>query len=187
MSNIMIDLETMSTASNAAIVAIGAVYFDEKGPIDMEGGFAVPRPKSFYTTVNLQSSIDAGLTVDGSTVSWWLEQSQAARSEICKSDTLLVGALHNLARFITSAPGAKVWGNGAHFDITILENAYRALDMPIPWRFTAVRCYRTLKALHPFATKPEQEGTAHHALDDAIYQAKHMAHICAHASLALED
>ena len=69
-NNIMVDLETMATHPNAAIVAIGAVRFME----DLQD--------SFYQEVDLQSSIRAGLDVDGATVNWWLMQEEAAREAI---------------------------------------------------------------------------------------------------------
>jgi len=72
----MIDLETMSTRPNAAIVAIGAVAFNfatlEIGP-------------KFYTVIDLRSAQDVGLHVDGDTVLWWLQQNDAARSQLTLS------------------------------------------------------------------------------------------------------
>ena len=73
MSNmVMLDLETMGNNSNSAIIAIGAVAFSlDSGVYD-----------KFYANVHLQTSLDAGLKVDGSTVEWWLTQSENARESI---------------------------------------------------------------------------------------------------------
>lgn len=57
--NLMVDLETMGMGSCAAIVAIGAVFFD---PTTGETGAA------FYQAVDLSSSMSAGGTVNGETI-----------------------------------------------------------------------------------------------------------------------
>ena len=67
MLDIMLDLETMGTGTQAAIVAIGAVEFDlEKGILGEE----------FYRTVDLSSSISCGGIIDADTVLWWMQQSE---------------------------------------------------------------------------------------------------------------
>ena len=69
MSHIMLDLETMGNGNRAAIIAIGAVAFNSSGV-----------NQRFYQQVRLDMSIDCGLEMDASTVLWWLQQSDAARS-----------------------------------------------------------------------------------------------------------
>lgn len=72
-TDVMLDLETMGQGPDAAIVAIGAVSFDlEAGKLGSE----------FYTVVDLTSSVEAGGKMDPSTVLWWLQQSEQARSEL---------------------------------------------------------------------------------------------------------
>ena len=75
---VMLDLETMSTSSSAAIVSIGAVKFDPHGKIGDFGDPANAEYKPFYCTVELTSCIDAGLHVSGSTIEWWLKQENDA-------------------------------------------------------------------------------------------------------------
>ena len=67
--------------------------------------------------------------------------------------------------------GAIVWGNGSDFDNVILKNAYRLVDMPVPWPKFNDRCFRTMKAIFKDVQRPKREGIAHSALDDAIFQA----------------
>jgi exodeoxyribonuclease VIII len=67
-----------------------------------------------------------------------------------------------------------VWGNGADFDLPILSAAYVAAGFGgPPWKPYNGRCYRTLKNLRPDVPRPERRGTAHNALDDAVFQAEH--------------
>lgn len=166
--HVMVDLETMGTRSTSAIVAIGAARFDEKGV-----------GETFYQVVDLESSMDAGLTVDASTIMWWLGQSEAARKALaedaeplqtalvrftCWLDTLHVG-------YDSGPESVMVWGNGASFDNVILANAYHALEMPVPWKFWNDQCYRTLRRQFPHLHTSLRSGVAHKAIDDAVHQA----------------
>ncbi len=164
---VMLDIETMGNNSNAPIISIGAVSFDDENVSDR-----------FYTQVNLQSSIDCGGIVDGSTVMWWLQQSEAARIAFKYNEKAphLCEALHKFSQWFNSVDGDEVWGNGAMFDNTILGNAYRNNDLEIPWKFWNDRCYRTLKNMYP-DIKIERVGTYHNAVDDAESQALHLINI----------
>lgn len=166
MKRIMVDLETMSTRSNAAIIAIGAVKFSKnKGIYD-----------SFYRNVDLQSCIDLGLAVDGDTVMWWLRQNDKARGQFeLHESTLLSEALVAFAYWCNGGD-KEIWGNGAAFDNVILANAYSALNKPLPWKFWEDRCYRTVKNLFP-NIKQKRTGTHHNAVDDAETQAIHLLKI----------
>lgn len=168
MSHIMLDLETMGNGNRAAIIAIGAVSFNSSGV-----------KERFYQQVRLDMSIDAGLEMDASTVLWWLQQSNAARSAFKGNEkaSSLCDALDDFARWYASVGGVEVWGNGAAFDNTILSAAYRLTGIEQPWKFWNDRCYRTLKAMYP-QVKMARSGTHHNAVDDAHSQADHLIQIC---------
>lgn len=165
MSDVMVDLETLGNGSDACIIAIGAVAFDASG-VSMN---------TFYRVVDAQSSVDAGLKIDASTVMWWMQQSEAARAAFKRKgeplgDALL--ALTNWMQVVGASNEVNVWGNGATFDNVILTNAYKAVRLPRPWPYWADKCYRTLKGEYP-DVKMAKSGTAHNALDDARMQALH--------------
>lgn len=177
MNHVMLDLETMGQGNNAAIVAIGAVFFE---PTTGEIG------ASFYQKVDLESAAKYG-EIDPSTVLWWLKQSDEARAEITSNDTyLLTDALAEFTDWIEQIDDFKariVWGNGASFDNVIIESAFKAVGFRKPWAFwndrdvrTVVELGRTLKGLDPKRDMPFT-GTAHNALDDAIHQAKYVSAI----------
>lgn len=169
MNNIMVDLETLGNGSNAVIIAIGAVQFDHTG-----------LGQEFYTAVDPQSCVDVGMEIDVSTIMWWMKQSDAARSAFDRTGAPILEALLSFSDYVrdSAGKGAEVWGNGATFDNVILSNAYRAVGVDKPWAYWADRCYRTMKNMYPLITQ-ERVGTAHNALDDAIYQAAHMSQILA--------
>lgn len=167
----MLDLETMGNNSESAIVAIGAVCFDRKSGLGNE----------FYAEISLESSINAGLKIDASTVLWWLNQSEKARNIFIDNEHAdhLVNALHDFEDFLKKNKVNEVWGNGAMFDNTILGNAYKLLGMDIPWKFWNDRCYRTIKNMYPLI-ELNRVGVHHHALDDAKTQALHLIEILNH-------
>lgn len=159
--NIMLDIETMGVSFDSAILSIGAVAFDTE------------LREEFYTTVDLSSSMNLGLKVDASTINWWLNQSDQARSAITKANAeTLPDALLKFARFLAEYQTVLVWGNGATFDNVVLSNAYAACKIPRPWSYRNDRCYRTLASLTPDVTKHKPD-IPHHALYDAKAQAIH--------------
>lgn len=168
MNNVMLDLETMGTCGNSAIIAIGAVRFDTEVT------------DRFYEVVTLQSSVDVGLKIDPSTVIWWMDQSDEARGQFKRKGTVLPEALLRFANWV--GHGAEVWGNGASFDNSILSNAYLKCGITQPWEFWNDRCYRTIKSMNK-GIKLNRVGTYHNAVDDAESQALHLIEIL-HATKA---
>lgn len=177
MHNVMLDLETMGNGPRAAIVSIGAVFFD---PLTGELG------AEFEAHVDLRDSARFG-EMDPDTVLWWLRRSDEARAGVTKGERLLLSnALCDLYGWIfTSSPDRDVaiWGNGASFDNVILRSAYRAAQLVEPWSHwndrdvrTVVELGRTLCGFDPKKEMPF-EGVAHTALADAKHQARYVSAI----------
>lgn len=155
----MLDLETLSSASNAVIISIGIVEFSPTGIW-----------RKFYT--NVDPSKQDGLHISADTVMWWLQQNAEAREAVLGPKVPFHTALYQVREFLGSNP--IVWGNGADFDNVVLRNAFAAAGMSKPWSHRNNRCYRTLKALRPDIKMEAAKGTvAHNALDDAHNQALH--------------
>lgn len=175
MKDVMIDLETLGTQPGSVILSIGAVLFDPKQPVDTCVG------SRFYAVINQASCIDAGLKTDPNTVKWWEGQSEDARKVLTESIDMTASAqlfstLQMLSRFVKE--DMRVWSNGAAFDQPLLDVAYNAVGLPLPWKYWNSRCYRTITNLHPNRKEMEpQTVLAHNALEDAIWQAKHMVAI----------
>ena len=178
MNNIMLDLETLDTGSDAVVIGIGAVVFD---PESRKLG------DTFY--VEMSDDIDAqqrlGRTISGSTLTWWMGQSTEAKAIFSKDGVSpdiripTYDALQKFKSFVEAngAGTAMLWGNGANFDNVILRNLYSAFGMVAPWKFYNDRCHRTVKDLATTLHNPEFQdriGTHHNALDDAITQAVHL-------------
>ncbi|EJQ3467233.1 3'-5' exoribonuclease [Escherichia coli] len=169
--HLMIDIETMGKNPNAAIISIGAIFFDpQTGDMGPE----------FSKTIDLDT---AGGVIDRDVIKWWLKQSREAQSAILTDEIPLDDALLQLREFIAENSGeffVQVWGNGANFDNTILRRSYERQGIPCPWRYYNDRDVRTIvelgKAIDFDArTAIPFEGERHNALDDARYQAKYVS------------
>jgi hypothetical protein len=170
--NIMLDLETMSSKPDAAIVSIGACTFADDGSITPNDW-----RNTFYCVVDAENSQRVGGRVDAGTMKWWMQQTAEARAVFNAPGAMtLVRALLAFERFCTMWPEVCVWGNGASFDNVVLRQSYERLNGKAPWSYRGERCYRTLKNLRPDVALT-QYGTAHNALDDAIAQAAHAEEI----------
>ena len=165
MIQVMLDLETMSVRSNAAIASIGAVKFEVgTGTVDQ-----------FYRTVDLRTCKAVGLHIDPETVEWWNKQSKEARQALLKDNVSLNQALDDFTEWFGRS-SLPTWGNGAGFDNVIMENAYAACNIKRPWRPWEDRCYRTIKNIIQVPAD-ERQGVYHNALDDALHQTRHLLKI----------
>jgi hypothetical protein len=164
LTDIMIDLETLATSPDAAILTIGAVKFDPFGSEIKE-----PEMDSFYVKVDLDSCDRIGLTTNDDTIAWWANQSKEAQAAAFDpTDRIQIeDAFQQLYKFCWGAK--RVWSNGACFDIVICEHVFRKVGRAIPWKFWEVRDVRTAFDLGINPQRPPV--TAHHALEDAWNQA----------------
>lgn len=162
----MLDLETMGLQPNAAVVAIGIAYFDRDNIID-----------TFYTPVSLEDCKNVGLVTLKSTEDWWAKQSPEARSawDVENPPSVLesLGAMAKWMRSHSAEKDIAPWGNGSDFDLVLMASMCRAVDVETPWKYYNHHCFRTVKNIFRVAEEP-RTGVYHHALDDAVTQAKHL-------------
>lgn len=166
----MIDLETLSTATDAAIIQIAICPFDmENHWLDQDG---------ILIHVDPQSSIDAGLRVDWGAINWWMKQSDRERSGLDASGEAfsLKDAMNYVSNFLLARVGYRkekifVWSHGTAFDIAILENAFRVMRMEAPWDYRNVQDVRTLIMLTGKRGEKIHSKSKHNALADAEAQA----------------
>lgn len=167
----MLDLETLGTAATAPVLSIGACYFN---PATGDIG------KKFHGRIDASDTLRYG-RMSGETFKWWMGQSDDARQKVLQYAKPAAEVFTAFEAFLQIG-GINIvpWGNGSSFDITILEVSFpRVLDRPAPWKFWNVRDCRTIKDIANSAGhffRAELEGTAHSALDDALFQAKWVSH-----------
>lgn len=164
--HIMIDFETLDTSGLPALLSIGAVVFD---PINQKDASEFI---DFEKIIDIQSCIDIGGTVSGSTFKWWLTQNQEARNKIAKPETSSIKVdvvFSNLAQFMKTNKVKYVWGHGSTFDCVIAENYFKKLNTKVPWQYYNTRDTRTIFGLTGI-TRTEIT-IKHSALEDARGQA----------------
>jgi exodeoxyribonuclease VIII len=145
--DIMIDIETLATRSDAAIIQIGACTFDEKNKL------LVSVNPDFYANVENEYHVDQR------TVDWWKEQGEAAVESLKMNVVDNPGcALVELDKWLKSTGfqksykfnGRSVWANGVQFDLSILRHAYsveQGHNDKAPWHYRQEKDTRTLYAL----------------------------------------
>lgn len=170
--DIMVDLETLGIGNDAVVISIGACQFDiEKKSIG----------STFYMALDIQDQLNKGRKIDASTLKWWFSQSNAAQKifhekakpseEVLKTFAIWLGQL-------TNKKDRKVWGNGSTFDISIMEDLLATFNIETPWMFSSVMDLRTFRRFIGKGAKVENMGVSHHALDDAVAQAKYVILQC---------
>jgi hypothetical protein len=166
---VMVDLETLSTKSNACIVSIGACKFDFRESVILD---------MFKVNIDPVSCKGYGLKIDKDTVNWWSKQSKEA-IDSWKIDPIdLKTALINFNHWWDDTEGKKYfWCNGMSFDSPILSNAYYATQIPKPWTYGREMDLRTTFSLIGFdlnAARRKSESTHHDSLQDAVEQTKYL-------------
>lgn len=169
MTDVMIDLETLSVRPHAIILIIGAIKFNRnKFKWPTEPNFE--KYNTFYRKIEIKSCTDVGLHRDPETELWWSSQDKDIQKEALGGiDRIqLKQALEEFAIWFR---GSKcIWGHGSSFDITILGEAYKRCRMEIPWKFWLVRDTRTLFDLGNVKMGDLPTYNKHHALYDCYRQ-----------------
>ena len=167
-----IDLETLGTRPTSAITSIAVVMFDLEG-----------NRKDFEVNVDLQSAMNAGMTVDGETIMWWMSQSKDAQKALLDPKPVdLKIALMMVDQFIRSykGKGFTCWTH-ATFDAPILNYALSLVGVAPAIHYREHRDIRTLTWLSSKLGLSESQLkfpaglTAHRALDDANNQANYIS------------
>ena len=162
MKDVMVDIECFATSGTPVIVQVGACYFNRHtGEIGDE----------FKVNISPVDAQKYGGTLDAGTVSWWMEQSEAARNSIlAKPQEPIKSALARFRQFI--APAKAVWSH-ATFDFVILNNVCSQLGLG-KMRYGKARDIRTLVDLAQIEYKKvERDGLHHDALEDCKFQVKY--------------
>jgi hypothetical protein len=164
MKDLMLDLETWGKRYGCAVRSIGAVQFDRWG-----AGLG----REFYVNVEDQSCLDAGLRHDPDTEAWWGRQDVAAQAVFAENPRPVREAAQGLCAYFRETGVARIWCQGANFDEPIIVGVLDALGMEAPWKFWNSRCTRTIYDAASLNFNAERRaGTHHHALHDAIHQAR---------------
>jgi len=164
MSDIVLDIETLSTRPDAVVLTIGAIKFSPfADDIDATNGF--------YTRIDVDEQIGMGRHISEDTIQWWGKLPAEVREDAMGEHNRdsVEKALAGLNKFLVGSE--NIWVQGPVFDIATLENLYRQMLMPPPWHFWNIRDSRTLFGVHGDPRERNKAGL-HNALEDCVSQAQ---------------
>lgn len=130
----MIDIETLSSQSDACVISIGLVGFDDS-EILFRDSFAIHLD-------------DWHGHIDPRTVKWWMDQGPEAQAFSFRNPEPLYTkqAVTRFGEFSFNFCRDEVWANGPQFDLVVLRNWWRrctGLDS-FPIHYRAYRDCRTV-------------------------------------------
>lgn len=170
--HVMVDCETLGLRVDSALLTIGAVMFDPNSTF---------LGRRFHAAIDPSDAQRRGLTIDASTVVWWLRQAPAAQqalTSMLQTSMLLETALTAFESWLReTAPieGIKLWTCG-HMDVCWLTSAYSAIGRPIPFHYR-VGDFRTIRDEFAIPEDSPPATVSHDALEDAVYQAQMLQNI----------
>lgn len=167
MINVMLDLETMGTATDTVVTSISAVKFDADGYED----------NYFHKKLKIGEMLNRGFSITASTLEWWLNQPKESLEETLSEGESLLKVLKEFNRWLgDDIDNIKIWSNGSDFDNAIMSSLYKKLNGNTPWKFWNTRCYRTICNFNPQVNKyywecyNKQAKTSHIGYEDCLKQ-----------------
>ena len=167
--HVMIDIETLSTRMDAAVVSVGMCIFE-------------PTVQIICGATEWATLPEREAHTDFETVRWWTQQTDSARNaafSIAESGRYTLPEMFNNMDDIIGVNTGRAsnecyfWGMPAQFDLGILEYWCKHYGIPTPWHYRKVMCARTLFNLAKIESKDRvQPLIAHRAADDARAQAE---------------
>lgn len=165
MTDVMLDIETYSTKTNACIMTIGAIKFNRGTELDK-----LENMETFYRRITLDSNKELNRDISEDTLKWWSRQSKEARIEL-EIDEDRIPLKQALEEFKEWFRDSKyVWSHGDDFDTVIVNTAMEDCDIDVPWRFYNTRDTRTLFDIAEVSNRYLPQNSKHNALHDCYRQ-----------------
>ena len=168
-TDLMIDLETLATSNDAAIVTMAAIRFDPHADYSKIKVEDLPPNQIMYRRIDLDSCTGIGCKVNEETIVWWATQPKEAQDEAFgdNGDRITIqDAMKELRKF--SFGVKRPWSHGSCFDLMIIDHIMKKLEIGVPWSYYDIRDTRTLFGFGIPAEMPQAD--KHHALHDAYRQ-----------------
>lgn len=168
-THIMLDIETLGTSVGSVVASVGMAAFNEEKIIDC-----------FHVRMSVEQSQSAyGLTVDASTVLWWLNQRKEAQGEL-KGDMFPNVAIDAVICFLLRHSPERIWGNGPGFDNALLREVIKRVGFQTKdvMDHRKDSCYRTVNACYGEHLTGGDFGPSHVAINDAKSQAQKLITMC---------
>lgn len=178
MKHVMIDIETMASSKDAAVISIGLAHFN-------------PSTGEIVSTLEVRNTLKAQREMnrrfDPDTVEWWLRQSREARQALLakprhdNATDMMKEVDAYLHGVCSSQWDLALWAKGPSFDLMICRDLAEACEVRWKGHFSREYCVRTMLMIAKanawediLAMEPE---VAHGALSDSIHQAKQVMEV----------
>jgi hypothetical protein len=158
-TDVMIDIETLSTEYNACIIAIGAVKFNLYDPSK--------KREELELLIDVKSCEELNCHKCENTIDWWNKQPEDVLKHVFDDEPRfhVKDAIIQLNNFCKGC--SKYWSQGS-FDYIILENTMKLLKIEPVWKFWQIRDSRTIGDIcKDIPKKPEK---AHSPVVDCNHQ-----------------
>ena len=170
---IMIDTESLGLGPKSVMLQFAAVVFDRDDPE------TILREIEEYFPA--QPQIKLGRTVEFSTILFWMQQPDAARTKMALNsgdDFDELAALFNsigrkLTQVMEEYPDYEVFARGTQHDIPMIQSLFDDLGQPTPWHYDRISDLKTLMKEAKVGKRevPVRAGLIpHHALSDCKSQ-----------------
>ena len=173
MKRVMIDLETLSTFPNAAVIAIGVVIRDDAKLSHLQA-----RP--WFIDRNQVIGHE-----DLTTLDWWNAQDPRVKDQVFGGKQTPREALVELNGFLMSngitperTEDVRCYASPAMFDFPILRHQYQQLGIIPAWSWRTERCLSTLRKeiqdTFNVEVKEIEPELKHHPVHDCLSQFKEL-------------
>ncbi|MBE0470411.1 MAG: 3'-5' exoribonuclease [Methyloprofundus sp.] len=168
-TDVVIDIETLSTQPNALVATVGIAAFNVNEP-----GDRIYKKHHIKLSPNQQHI--KGRHVCPGTQAWWGKQSIEAIDQ-----TFIYGeisGINQLYSILEKFKDCRVWGNGPEFDLVILESLLKDFGFEWPFKYwnhhsvrTAIEGLKIIYSNDDIKNEIAFEGVKHCAVDDAMHEA----------------
>lgn len=165
MKSIMLDIETLGTNPDAAVISVGMCAFNQDKGVIASDGWAI-NCRDWHGEINPH------------TVKWWSEQNEVAREFSFNGSAPAMDVAAAILAFHAQWGGDECWANDPDFDLVILRKWWARTRAPgqFPIHYREARSCRTIYAearrLGIFYEGWGGNSVAHHPTDDACSQAR---------------
>lgn len=171
----LLDIETLGTHADSVVLSVGIVAVDSTKDYTYDELIK----NGFYKTLQVKPQVDAGRSIQKSTLDWWGTQGTDAMSVLKPSSDdihhtkLIEDIIDYFDSMGVNKKTVKVYARGSHFDFSILHDLFRktcGIDQDkMPWNFWNIHDSKTvIETLLDKRIDVKPEGFIHHnALHDA--------------------
>lgn len=159
----MLDIETMGTGPDAAMIQLSAVYFNADTLIPYESAMG----KEFDAYLDLQQVKDLGFKVDKSTEDWWSQQNKKVLKDILAKGNNPEKVIRYFRDFVKD--DCYIWSHST-FDFTIVNSYLKYFDYRLLDHRKSIDIRTIVSLADVDLNRYDWSKKTHNALEDCKFQ-----------------